>query len=226
MNPIVIWSATDAVVTATGSRSDSTAYLRVGRGRLGTHRRRRAARAPLAASTTPRARSTSPALRRSTGSAPACGDRPAGRSPNERSRHSSCRHGSSRRSSPRRAIAAPAPLRWGTPDLATPVRAVTKSGSGGSTGRGLTDTDKDDLEGSRSNPGCDQRRQAQRATRRAGRVRPLEPSSAAQFSISRRSQSLTRPTPRSITGRGMSGYRRWYWLTVLRWESWRMSATP
>ena len=50
----------------------------------------------------------------------------------------------------------------------------------------------------------------QRAMRRAGRVRRPASRSEDHRLISERSQSLTRPAPRSTTGRGMSSYRRWY----------------
>jgi len=50
--------------------------------------------------------------------------------------------------------------------------------------------------------------QGQRLTRRLGRVRPRDSWLAAQRSISGRSQSFTRPGPKSNTGFGMSGYRR------------------
>jgi len=56
----------------------------------------------------------------------------------------------------------------------------------------------------------------QRGTRRAGRVRPLSACRSAHAVMSDRSQSLTRPLPRSKTGLGMSLYRCWYWITVLR----------
>ena len=49
----------------------------------------------------------------------------------------------------------------------------------------------------------------QRELRRAGRVRPDADCVSLQNSISERSHSLTRPLPRSTTGRGMSSYRRW-----------------
>ena len=65
----------------------------------------------------------------------------------------------------------------------------------------------------------------QRATRRAGRVRPLDASFAAQRSISGRNQSFTRPSPRSTMGRGMSSYLRWYRLTLLRCDRESKSAT-
>ncbi|MGH3262995.1 MAG: hypothetical protein ACRDNS_13460 [Trebonia sp.] len=56
----------------------------------------------------------------------------------------------------------------------------------------------------------------QRPLRVLRRVRPSAFRADAHSSVSDRSQSFTRPWPRSRTGRGMSAYRRWYWLTVLR----------
>jgi hypothetical protein len=61
--------------------------------------------------------------------------------------------------------------------------------------------------------------------RRPRRVRPCATVVACQRSISGRSQSMGRPGPRFTTGRGMSGYRVWYLLTVFRWASPRMAAT-
>jgi hypothetical protein len=56
----------------------------------------------------------------------------------------------------------------------------------------------------------------QRGTRRAERTRPLAACCSDHAVISERSQSLTRPLPRSNTGLGMSPYRCWYWSTVFR----------
>jgi hypothetical protein len=68
--------------------------------------------------------------------------------------------------------------------------------------------------------------QHQRDERRAVRVWPRDACSLAHRLISGRSHSLTRPLPRSNTGRGMSLYRAWYWSTVLRYARPRISATP
>ncbi len=58
--------------------------------------------------------------------------------------------------------------------------------------------------------------QHQRDDRLGLRVRSRAACSSAHRLISGRSQSLTRPLPRSNTGLGMSLYRCWYWSTVLR----------
>lgn len=65
----------------------------------------------------------------------------------------------------------------------------------------------------------------QRVGPRGRRVRPAATWRACHRSTCGRSQRLGRPGPRSSTGRGISGYRRWYWLTVFRWASPRMRAT-
>lgn len=71
-----------------------------------------------------------------------------------------------------------------------------------------------------------------------GRVRPegdgvghrhrpeLASRSDRHRSISLRNHSLQRPWPRSTTGRGIAGYRRWYAETVLRCARPSSSATP
>jgi len=66
---------------------------------------------------------------------------------------------------------------------------------------------------------------SQRAERRLGRVLPSATWRACHRSIWGRSQRHGRPGPRSRTGRGMSWYRRWYWLTVFRWLRPRILAT-
>src|SRR5579871_1302603 len=59
-----------------------------------------------------------------------------------------------------------------------------------------------------------------------GRPRRTGPRRRSHSSISGRSQSVGRPAPRLTAGRGISGYRCWYPLTLLRCERPRSSATP
>jgi hypothetical protein len=100
-----------------------------------------------------------------------------------------------------------------TPDPATPVRAVAGSGVDASPVRGESLDQK--TQSCCARP-YGQRDTRQRTARLLGRVRPSSTCLACHRSISGRSHRLGRPRPRSRTGRGMSGYRCTYWLTVFR----------
>jgi hypothetical protein len=104
-----------------------------------------------------------------------------------------------------------------------PIRARRRIVSRCSAGQGRSHKQKDNQRTTRSRDTNTEGRQ--RAARRFGRVRPSSTCRACHRSISGRSQRLGRPRPRSRTGRGMSGYRWTYWLTVLRWVSPRIRAT-
>jgi hypothetical protein len=95
-----------------------------------------------------------------------------------------------------------------TPDLTTAIQAVAKSGVGaGRMGAVTRITDLPPGRLPRTLPMAHGGTQGQLLTRRFGRVRPRDSCMAAQRSISGRSQSFTRPGPRSNTGFGMSAYR-------------------
>jgi hypothetical protein len=111
--------------------------------------------------------------------------------------------------------------RWGTPGSASPSRPSPNrewmpSGPGGIARK---------TRSFRKRPPAPAAQRRQPEERRLERVRPSPTCRACHRSTCGRSQSLTRPWPRSTTGCGMSSYVRWYWKTVLRWESPRMSAT-
>jgi hypothetical protein len=77
----------------------------------------------------------------------------------------------------------------------------------------------------RGSPSLTQRQDSQPADRRRGRVLPSATCRECHRSICGRSQRQGRPEPRSSTGRGMSGYRRSYPMTGLRWLRPRIWAT-
>ena len=104
-----------------------------------------------------------------------------------------------------------------------PIRGRPQIGSGRSPGTKQSHTQKQERETADPRPRPSGRRQ--RLGCFLGRVRPSFTCRVCHRSISGRNQRLGRPRPRSRTGRGMSGYRCRYWLTVLRWVSPRIRAT-